>query len=496
MKKFIKLILIIISILNLSACDILVKDEPASGIKSIPLQYQMDNFSYTDDFSETKLDWSLSLKDYGDLELIAKLPLCNRSEIEVSDINISGNDIILKLHASQRFNKKIRRPKFNITIRGLNPFIKDEYDLIINADFDFISTNLSKDQVIDLVVKENLTLSPYPHDISLKKNPSNGKLMWQLHFLNFTDEIVDMEFVVDDSDKNIIDYTKKATSNKISNGDIIDFISEDEFLYSDDNLYCYNIPKNTKSQLKLKLNAINLSARDIINDELFIYSKAVPESIFLIKNHRFNNSVDAIALPAGELLDMSSHGSGSFILIKSKNDYKKESYNIYQFIDGKYQLKFSTNKKILSINAYYDDFVIELMRGEDSEIIRFDDKSRSVFIGNGSHPIITSDGIYYLKDNKNINRVDLIKYSLLSGLNSTIHSSNISEIDKFNDNSILIKEKVDSLIKLSTYTNDILKEIIIFPDTNLFINNDQELLLFERNKMIWKLRINDIISTH
>ena len=227
MKKFIKLILIIISILNLSACDILVKDEPASGIKSTPLQYQMDKFSYTDDFSETKLDWSLSLKDYGDLELIAKLPLCNRSEIEVSDINISANDIILKLHASQRFNKKIRRPKFNITIRGLNPFIKDEYDLIINADFDFISTNLSKDQVIDLVVKENLTLSPYPHDISLKKNPSNGKLMWQLHFLNFTDEIVDMEFVVDDSDKNIIDYTKKATSNKISNGDIIDFISED-----------------------------------------------------------------------------------------------------------------------------------------------------------------------------------------------------------------------------------------------------------------------------
>ena len=193
---------------------------------------------------------------------------------------------------------------------------------------------------------------------------------------------------------------------------------------------------------------------------------------------------------------MSSHGSGSFILIKSKNDYKKESYNIYQFIDGKYQLKFSTNKKILSINAYYDDFVIELMRGEDSEIIRFDDKSRSVFIGNGSHPIITSDGIYYLKDNKNINRVDLIKYSLLSGLNSTIHSSNINEIDKFNDNSILIKEKVDSLIKLSTYTNDILKEIIIFPNTNLFVNNDHELLLFERNKMIWKLRINDIISTH
>ena len=123
--------------------------------------------------------------------------------------------------------------------------------------------------------------------------------------------------------------------------------------------------------------------------------------------------------------------------------------------------------------------MIETINKVGNRIYRIDSNFSLAFLGNGTNPIINSDSISYLKKINGSNSSELIIYSLKSGLNKTIMHGNIKEISYDLNNNLIIKEKIESTLRLSIYNGQSFKTIVQLPCKNLFYSAKTNSLMVE-----------------
>lgn len=467
-------LILLICIIFLSGCDVLIKDDPKTGINYIPIEYDLKSIDYISDYKNNQLSWEMKPIGSIDVELTIICPLTDRTNIRITDLKQSEDEIIVKLKAPVTGNDSLKKPVIKINLRGINPYNKQSYKLNLDADFDFARPNLDTDSA-KAIIKETYPGIIYdPLDVRLLRT-SRG-LMWTLYYpLVYKDHEADpaIRFSIDDASKAIVNEREFENSKKIPFDKSIGFASDEIFLYKESNdIYSYNIPKNESLKInKLKEEFTNIK-RDSKTSQIYFQSKKSP-SLFYIYNP-INNDVTNFYLEDLYPDDFAVYDGNIFFIVNIGSSSKLFQYKNSELNEIK-QFKFL----IKSIATNGKDIVIETINKVGNRIYRIDSNFSLAFLGNGINPIINSDSISYLKKINVSNSSELIIYSLKSGLNKTIMHGNIKEISYDLNNNLIIKEKIESTLRLSIYNGQSFKTIIQLPCKNLFYSAKANSLLVE-----------------
>lgn len=473
-----KILIFVIAFL-LSGCNVLIKDEPKTGVNYIPIEFNVESIDYIKDYQSNETTWKM--KPSGDIDVSLEIicPLTDRSDIKVIDLKKNKSEILVSLESKSIRGNILKRPIIKINLKGINPYKKLEYNLKINSNFDFIKTNLNSNIAKYIVMKDKTNINFDPNNIYVSKigNKKQWTLEYPIVLTGNENPISKMSFIIDDATKNIVDEIKTQNSTIIGQGVPLIYF-DDFFLYENSNsLYAYSIPKNKSIKILNYNNSIDIIKRDEFNNKIYILSKDDPSNILIInpdlsfETKNFNDYI---------ITDFAIYNDILFFINKEKN-----LFSIYKY-DTKISRIRSYQNEIKSIDSNGNDVAIELAQRNKNSIYRIYKDGKDAFIGNGSNPIIDNNSIYFI--NSNSSNSYIMNYNLNSGLSKSHISNKIIDLE-FNNKDIIIKENVEGITKLSTFKNNILNEIISFPRENIYYSSKHNsiILLYKNNLYLVRL---------
>ena len=466
-------LILLICIIFLSGCDVLIKDDPKTGINYIPIEYDLKSIDYISDYNNNEISWEMKPVGSIDVELTIVCPLTDRTNIKVLDLKQSEDEIIVKLKGPVVRNDSLQKPVIKIVLRGINPYNKQNYKLRLDSDFDFLRPNMDTDTA-KAIIKETYPSIIYdPLDIKLMRTTKG--LMWTLYYplVDQDKENVSIRFAISDSSKEIVNENKFEISKKIPFDKSIGFASGDFFLYKQsDDIYFYNIPKNESLKInKLKEEFTNIK-RDPKTSKIYFQS-CEPTSKFYI----FNPETDDI-----KTFDLRDLYPDDFAVYDDKFFFitnNSTSSKLFKSQDSELEEIKQMSFLIKSIATNGKDLVIETLGKDGNLVYRIDSNYSLAFLGKGTKPVINSEFISYLSQSPGSNNPELIVYSLKSGLNKEIMHGNIKGISYDQNDNLIIKEKIESTIKLSIYKNQSIKTIVQLPCKNIFYSAKTNSLMVE-----------------
>lgn len=150
MNKF-KYFLIFITIIFLSGCKFLIKDEPKTGINYVPLDYKVDSINYLTNVDSNELTTKLNHIDDSNYKLSILAPLTNCDEIVVENVNVNNFEIDITIDAKKNTNNEVKKPLITLSLTGLNPYNNSEYKVHVNIKYDRINLWLTRDEAFKIL---------------------------------------------------------------------------------------------------------------------------------------------------------------------------------------------------------------------------------------------------------------------------------------------------------------------------------------------------------
>lgn len=467
--------LIIIIAFLLSGCNVLIKDEPKTGVNYIPIEYNVESIDYIKEYESNEMVWKMKPLRSADVNLEIICPLTDRSDIKVVDLKQNQNDIILQLESKYSKDYILRRPIIKINLKGINPYNSTEYNLKIKSNFDFSNTNLNTRTAKNIVLRNITNINFEPKDIFVTKfkDKINWTLEYPLVLTGNENPVSKMSFIIDDNTQDIVETIQNQNSVKIDKG--IPLISfDDYFLYTNlKTLYAYSIPKNKSIKIFDIKHKIDIAKKDIAKNKVYFLSHDNPDKIIVLN---FDLTYNEIAFENLNILDFAIHDDKLFLVSKDS-----EAITIYKYTDELKEIK-TTKEIVKNIETNGEDLVVELKAEENNSIYRIYKNGESVFIGNGTKPLIDKSSIYYISYKDNPLNSYFTTYTLNSGLSSSHLCNSITDI--YNDGKIIIKENVEGITKLSTFQNNIINEIIQFSRESIYyLSKHNSIVLVYKNNI-------------
>ena len=470
-----KIIFVLIALL-FSRCNILIKDDPNTGVTYTPIEFNVQSVDYIKDYNDNEINWVMKPMNDIDVSLNIICQLTDKRDIQVVDLKQNDNDIIINLTHGLKKENILKKPVIKISLKGINPYKKMDYNLIVKSDFNFIKTNINFNHLKNIVKKNHLNINYNPSDINLIKR--KNKLTWSLNYpvviTGYDNPISSLELIIDDSTKKIINTIKSNNSIKISKGNPIGFISDEIFIYENNkNLYAYSIPKNESIKILQLNSSIRTAKFDYAKNNLYLLLKNESNSLVKINSNLLYENIN---IGNFKIFDYAVSNDKIFFVVQNKN--KSE---IYKLNNGVPEIFKSLDFKIQNINTNGEAIAIEVMSDKDNYINLIKADGDISYIGLGSKPIINNQNIFYIRSTNKTLYSELVSYSLSTGLsNSHLHGIITNIYLNLNDN-LIVKENVEGNTKLSTLQNNILDEIIQIPREKIFYSKKYNsiIILFE-----------------
>lgn len=404
MKKL-KYFLIYISIIFLSGCKFLIKDEPKSGVNYVPLDYKVDSINYLTNVDSNELTTKLNHIDDSNYKLSIFAPLTNCDEIVVENVKVNNYEIYVTLDSEKNTKSNVKKPIITLSLTGLNPYENSEYKVHVDTKYDRINLWLTRDEAFKILKSEEFVAPCSPIYTDILKN--GNSIFWKLGFYEINSEskspIRYTEAIINDRTRELLNVNSIDVSKPILNGTLISNLDKNNFLYEEENkLHIYNIPHNIGKTLDISITDNCTFSTDFINNEIAI---SFTENNFAIVD-KFQNIRNLKADLSTDVKFFGLYG-GNLYIVGSDNC-------IYKF-DGKNTEKIYISDEEITGLSVGKEIVFSTINKFGEENIFILNKNEKKFISKGSSPKINDDRILF-KMPKSGKSVDLFSYNLSTGL--------------------------------------------------------------------------------
>ncbi|MCI6609540.1 MAG: hypothetical protein MSH08_02025 [Ezakiella sp.] len=475
-----KYLLIVISFC-LTGCNLLIKDEPQTGIDYVPLEYTVLSIKYIKNIESTKTVTHLTHVDNSNYKLSIYAPVTNASKVSVKNIKINDNEIYIELNGSSNRSRTLSRPYIEVMITGINPYNEQNYTAKVISNYNIIKNNLSESDVLKIITP----LKSDPDEPILLSNliKNYNGLYWNINLLMLDSDntILLHKIVINDKTKKIEQNTKINISQKIAYGKVLCDAENNSFYFvNGENLFLYDLTQNYPKDLNLKVKNMISFAFDETQNKLYILNES--GGIEVIKKDEIIKQIHPET--DEKILDLKAFNNKLVLLTENSNLYLYEN---------------EKSEKILQINKdiFNFDFNSEIVywSGSDlfnSKIFKLSKSQNPVFIDKGASPIILNDKIYYIKNSESTSTI--VSYNLKTGLSLDVCSSEKLKFVSKNKNSILFMETKNSKSKIYELKDDIYKYVIPIQDGVVYSNFGDGIYILNQNDTIFKLDLNKYLN--
>lgn len=456
MNKF-KYFLIFITIIFLSGCKFLIKDEPKTGINYVPLDYKVDSINYLTNVDSNELTTKLNHIDDSNYKLSILAPLTNCDEIVVENVNVNNFEIDITIDAKKNTNNEVKKPLITLSLTGLNPYNNSEYKVHVNIKYDRINLWLTRDEAFKILKSEKFVVPCSPIYTDILKNGSS--ILWKLGFYEINSEsknpIRYTEAVINDKTRELLNVNSFDVARPILDGSLISNLDYNNFLYEVNNkLLIYNIPHKTSKTLDISITDNCVFSRDFSSGKIAIL---YPENKITLID-RFQNTRNLtfdlnIKVKLFEIYD------GKCYIVSTDNEiYKLEGDTLEKIYSFKEEITaFSVGSEIAlsSIDKFGEENIFLL------------DKSGKRFISKGRSPKVCGDKILFEipRGGKNI---DLYSYNLSTGLLLKIYSGTEISYNRSGTGEFKIFDKINSYYSAYKLSGDNLTYICPIEEANIW----------------------------
>ncbi len=479
MNKF-KYFLIFITIIFLSGCKFLVKDEPKTGINYVPLDYKVDSINYLTNVDSNELTTKLNHIDDSNYKLSILAPLTNCDEIVVENVNVNNFEIDVILDAKKNRTTEVRKPLIILTLTGLNPYNNSEYKVHVDIKYDRINLWLTRDEAFKILKSENFIEPCSPIYTDILKNGSS--ILWKLGFYETNSEskspIRYTEAVINDKTKELLTVNSLDVSQPILDGSLISSLDNKNFLYESNNkLYIYNIPHKTSKTLDISITDNCVFSMDFSSGKIAIL---YPENKITIidrfqKIRNLNLDLDA-KVKLFEIYD-----SKCYIVSADNSIYKLEGDTLNKIYSSDEEVtSFSVGREIAfsSINKFGEENIFLL------------DKDGKRFISKGRLPKVGNDKILFEIPRSGKN-VDIYSYNLSTGLLLKIYSGTEISYNRSGTDDFKIFDKINSYYSAYKLSSDNLTYICPLEEANIWDFENKNIYFTNADSKIYILNLKN-----
>lgn len=479
MNKF-KYFLIFITIIFLSGCKFLVKDEPKTGINYVPLDYKVDSINYLTNVDSNELTTKLNHIDDSNYKLSILAPLTNCDEIVVENVNVNNFEIDVILDAKKNRTTEVRKPLITLTLTGLNPYNNSEYKVHVDIKYDRINLWLTRDEAFKILKSENFIEPCSPIYTDILKNGSS--ILWKLGFYETNSEskspIRYTEAVINDKTRELLTVNSFDVARPILDGSLISNLDYNNFLYEVNNkLLIYNIPHKTSKTLDISITDNCVFSRDFSSGKIAIL---YPENKITIID-RFQNTRNLTFDLNTKVKLFEIYDSKCYIVSADNNIYELKGDTLNKiYSSGEEVTSFSVGSEIAfsSINKFGEENIFLL------------DKDGKRFISKGRLPKVGNDKILF-EIPRSGKKVDLYSYNLSTGLLLKIYSGTEISYNRSGTGDFKIFDKINSYYSAYKLSTDNLTYICPLEEANIWDFENKNIYFTNADSKIYILNLKN-----
>ena len=479
MNKF-KYFLIFITIIFLSGCKFLVKDETKTGINYVPLDYKVDSINYLTNVDSNELTTKLNHIDDTNSKLSILAPLTNCDEIVVENVNVNNFEIDITIDAKKNTNNEVKKPLITLSLTGLNPYNNSEYKVHVDIKYDRINLWLTRDEAFKILKSENFIEPCSPIYTDILKNVSS--ILWKLGFYETNSEskspIRYTEAVINDKTRELLTVNSIDVSQPILDGSLISNLDNKNFLYESNNkLYIYNIPHKTSKTLDISITDNCVFSKDILNGGIAIL---YPENKITIID-RFQK-IRYLNLDLDAKVKLFEIYEGKCYIVSADN-------NIYELKGDTLNKIYSSGEEVTSFSVGSEIAFSSINKfGEENIFLLEKDGKR--FISKGRLPKVGNDKILFEIPRSGKN-VDLYSYNLSTGLLLKIYSGTEISYNRSGTGDFKIFDKINSYYSAYKLSTDNLTYICPLEEANIWDFENKNIYFTNADSKIYILNLKN-----